>query len=353
MTGILSSDSTLIDSVGRFFDDTFGLDAATEYDQSQVVSQDRWNIMESLGITLVGVDETGGGSGGTLRDLLAVLMASGRYAVPLPVAETSLAAWVLAESGLNVPRGMLSVAPARNSDTLTIENRRVRGVLHDIPWARLAQGIVTIVDDRDGETKAIVIDPKTCIVKHGEDLAGQPRDTLMVDQVVDQIGRSTIQPLDLVRRGGLYRAAQMAGSLTSVESLTREYVSGRTQFGRPVGTFQAVQLHSVAVAEAAEMATLSVWRAAGPVDGVPTSFEADAAKLIANRSARDSVRAAHQAHGAIGMTREYPLHLHTRRLNSWQQEFGTERELSAALGFAVANGGSFTRTVTTDHPELP
>jgi hypothetical protein len=53
----------------------------------------------------------------------------------------------------------------------------------------------------------------------------------------------------------------------------------------------------------------------------------------------------------MGMTREYPLHLHTRRLNAWQHEFGTERELSVAVGAAVASH-SFARSVADHDPEI-
>jgi acyl-CoA dehydrogenase len=138
----------------------------------------------------------------------------------------------------------------------------------------------------------------------------------------------------------------MAGAIGAVDQITRRYTRERVQFGKPIATFQAVQQHVVAIAQAAEMSAMAVWaagRAAATRDG---TFEVCAAKTLANESARIAVRSAHQAHGAIGMTQEYPLHRYTRRLNAWRQEFGTEAQLTAGLGAAVAAAASFARVIS-------
>jgi len=67
-------------------------------------------------------------------------------------------------------------------------------------------------------------------------------------------------------------------------------------------------------------------------------FEIAAAKLLADDAARLATRAAHQAHGAMGMTQEYPLHQLSRRLWSWRAEFG-DGTWPARLGRAVADLG--------------
>jgi acyl-CoA dehydrogenase len=150
-------------------------------------------------------------------------------------------------------------------------------------------------------------------------------------------------------RGALFRAAQIAGALTGLEEMTRRYVGERAQFGKPIGSFQAVQQHTVLLAQCAELTSVAVWQAAEASRCRPASFEIAAARLIASESARLAVRAAHQAHGAIGMTREYPLHLLTRRLNTWQHEFGTERSARLALGQAAAATSGGLRHILLDH----
>jgi acyl-CoA dehydrogenase len=76
------------------------------------------------------------------------------------------------------------------------------------------------------------------------------------------------------------------------------------------------------------------------------TFDAAAAKLVVNQQAALAVRAAHQAHGAIGMTQEYRLQHLTRRLNAWRGDSGDEQSLALGLGAAVVREGSIERTIT-------
>jgi acyl-CoA dehydrogenase len=73
--------------------------------------------------------------------------------------------------------------------------------------------------------------------------------------------------------------------------------------------------------------------------GGPAPFEVASAKVLAGQAARTATRSAHQAHGAIGVTREYPLHRFTRRLWSWRAEYGDETEWSDMLGRLVWEQG--------------
>src|SRR5205085_10230657 len=69
-------------------------------------------------------------------------------------------------------------------------------------------------------------------------------------------------------------------------------------------------------------------------------FEIAAAKLLASQAALSATRAAHQVHGAIGMTREYRLHHFSRRLWAWRSEYGDGQYWSRRLGRAVAEAGA-------------
>ncbi|MTD54703.1 acyl-CoA dehydrogenase family protein [Amycolatopsis pithecellobii] len=349
MTEPLVPDPALSAAAHEFFSDHAG--AATEFDQKGQFPGELWHATEELGLTLIAVDESHGGSGGSLTDLLTVLMTAARYAAPLPLAETALAAYLLTSAGVAVPPGPLTIAPPGAGNTLRLSDGRLQGIVDDIPWARFATLVIALVHDDDGRAHVVAFDPSRCDREDGEDLAGMPRDRLRVEDpaVVDAI--TGITAADLFAKGALMRAGQMAGSLAATHRLTGRYVEDRVQFGRPIGRFQAVQAHTVATAQAAEVTAMSTWRAAAAAGRRPARFEAFAAKLVANESARVAVRAAHQAHGAIGMTREYPLHLHTRRLNSWQHEFGSERELSTAIGNAVTKT-SFARTIADHNPEI-
>jgi acyl-CoA dehydrogenase len=68
-------------------------------------------------------------------------------------------------------------------------------------------------------------------------------------------------------------------------------------------------------------------------------FDIAAAKAVTSRAALEVVTHAHQIHGAIGMTQEYPLHDFTRRLMVWEWEWGSERLWVDALGRDIFNSG--------------
>lgn len=342
----IGPEPSLIASVSEFFAREFGPDVAMEYDGSGKFPATKWEAIVSLGLAGVAIDEERGGSGGSLQDLIAIVMGMGQNAAPIPLVENHMATWLLSAAGVDVPVGPLGVVPGDPRDTLTLAGGRLTGRAHDVGWARALAQVVAVVDNAEGTPTVVSFDPAMCTLQPGEDLAGQPRDTLTAMSLpVVNGGTSMFDRSDVFWRGALLRAAQMAGAMAAIDRMTRRYVSQRVQFGKPIGAFQAVQQHTVNIAQAVEISTMGVWGAGRAASRWPATFEICAAKLAANEAARVSARAAHQAHGAIGMTREYPLHIFTRRLNAWRQEFGTERQLALAMGAGVSAAGSFASTL--------
>jgi hypothetical protein len=74
--------------------------------------------------------------------------------------------------------------------------------------------------------------------------------------------------------------------------------------------------------------------------GQAATFQVAAAKSVAADAATIATAAAHQAHGAMGMTQEYPLHILTRRLWAWTREYGTGTQSADELGAIVASAGA-------------
>ncbi len=120
-----------------------------------------------------------------------------------------------------------------------------------------------------------------------------------------------------------------------------DYAGQRQQFGRPIGSFavgqRLVQMSSEA--EAGILATEVAARRFAEV-GAEAAFEVAVAKAGAGRAASEVAAHAHQVHGAIGMTREYPLHHFTRRLWTWRQEWGSEARWSRVVGEQVTAAGA-------------
>ena len=140
----------------------------------------------------------------------------------------------------------------------------------------------------------------------------------------------------LFMRGALTRIALMAGALDRVYEIAVRHAGERRQFGRPIGSFQAVQQHLVTIAQQAALAGV----AADATARRPGGFEIAAGKLLANRAALSAGRAAHQVLGARGTTREHPLGQLTRRLWAWRSEYGDEHHWSTRLGAGVARAGA-------------
>ena len=344
MSHTVHRDAELVGLVRDCFSRTFTPEAVADVER-EGPSPRLWQSIDELGLPLVGIDEEHGGSGGSLLDLLTVMEGSGRYAVALPLAETSLAAWLLARAGAQVPAGALCVVP--DPGDLTLAGGRLTGTAAHVPWVRGAARIVAVLPDESARTQVVTIDPEDLAVTAGTDLAGMPRDTIRAIDVAVESYPAEIGADEVLLRGALLRSAQMAGAITAVFELTKTYVEQRVQFGKPIGMFQSVQAHLVELAQASALSALSVDRAGAAALRWPASFEIIATKSLANRHAGLATRAAHQAHGAIGMTQEYALQLFSRRLHTWRGDFGDETTLNLRLGSGMAGTGVLTAAVTS------
>jgi acyl-CoA dehydrogenase len=140
--------------------------------------------------------------------------------------------------------------------------------------------------------------------------------------------------------GALTRAALISGALDRTLQMSVDYANARIQFGKPIAKFQVIQHALACFAEEAAAVNCAVQAAATATDAGNGEFEIASAKLRANAAASIAHATAHQVHGAIGFTREYPLHRWTRRLLTWSCEFGTERHWSEFLGRLVAARGA-------------
>ena len=303
-----------------------------------------WNAFAETGFPWISIGEEFGGSGGTLLEALEVLRLVGYHAAPIPAAETGvLGGWLLASSGQQLPEGVVTVLPngsedllvTRNGDHLTLTGRGLR-----VPWARAAEIIVVPIQVEE-QTFAATVDPDDCQITPMTNMAGEPRDTVDFNQV-EAFAAPLPSDVNLQTfrfRGALSRTALMAGAIEKMSQLTVSYTNDRVQFGRPVAKFQAVQQHLVWGAQDAALARMAAETAGREANRGDGAFEIASAKLIANQAAARATKACHQAHGAMGMTQEYPLHHLSRRLWSWRKEYGGDAEWGEWLGrIAISQG---------------
>jgi alkylation response protein AidB-like acyl-CoA dehydrogenase len=307
-----------------------------------------WRALADAGLTLAWVPEQHGGSGASLAEGFTVLGVAGRFAAPVPLAETMLAGWLLAQAGISSPSSAMTVAPARPRDRLVLEPRgTLRGRLRAIPFAREAAHLAVIAH-RDMAPVIALVDAKACRIADGRNLAGDAANDVTLESVAPITVVAAPTGLDqdsLMLMGAAARSVAMAGALDAILALTLRYANERVAFERPIGKFQAVQ-HNLARLAGEVAAALTVSGSAAEAIARSERFdegvflEAASAKIRAAEAAEEGAAIAHQVHGAIGFTREHILHRFTLRLLAWRDDFGDESHWAAALGNLVAARGA-------------
>jgi len=235
----------LSDTVTRLFTDRVTQELRESAEKGQWPDA-LWKAVEEGGLTLPQIPEARGGGGGSWQDAYIVVAAAGRFAVPLPIPETMVAAWLLSDCGLDVPTGPLTVAPVRAGERLSLaadgSGRHLSGVATRVPWGRAARHVVVLADDQ-----VALVGAGSARVEPDLNLALEPRDTLAWDRAtVLAAAPATALPAGAIPlAGALVRSAQMAGGLEYLLAQTVRHVSERKQFGRAIGSFQAINTTSL------------------------------------------------------------------------------------------------------------
>ncbi|BBY41549.1 acyl-CoA dehydrogenase [Mycobacterium mantenii] len=300
-----------------------------------------WNALQQSGFSDVPIPEQLGGAGGSVADAVQLLRAAGAHAAPVPLAEAGLVGgWLLASAGLPLPKGVRTALPPVT--TLRLDGDRLFGTAPAVAWGHRAEHVIGLVDG------VVVLAPGPAAssggpaVSRAVNLAEDPRDTVVFDGVpvtARADAPDAVTDQTLWERTALGRVALMAGAISAVAAMTLRYSGEREQFGRPIGRFQAVQAHLVTIHQQAALIASATDGATEAVELGRGGFEIACAKMLADRAAQLVSAAAHQTHGAIGMTREYPLHYLTRRLWAWRDEAGGHHRWADRLGAALVAGG--------------
>lgn len=301
-----------------------------------------WDTMVATGITSIGISEDKGGTGGDFYDAFHVLRLAGKYAVPIPLAETIIANWILSDFG-EVPRSTPTTLAIGDSDKWTISKNNsgveITGSTKAIPWARFANEAL-ILGEYEEKTVLCVLPLQKARITYNSNLAGEPSDEIIFNRViyhdVPMFEVDEKRLLDKVESlASLTKSVLMSGAMEGVLELCVQYVKEREQFGRPLHRFQAIQQH-LAVISGETIASLAA------TDKAIKTYERDFmnqdiafAKISINEAAKVITEAAHQIHGAIGVTHEHRLHQLTRRLWAWREEYGNESYWAEKLALQV------------------
>ena len=278
-----------------------------------------WAELSGLGLLGLHISEECGGSGFGLSETLVVAEQMGRYLAPGPFVPTVVASAVLAVAGPDDLQKRLLPALADGS---MIGAVALGGEVRYADGAATGKAGVVI----SGHLADVLLVPAGDDVLVIEKSAGGVQ--VEVPANLDQSRRAARVRLDAApatvlpgARGLLTDvartvfAAESAGVARETTEQAADYAKIRQQFGRPIGTFQAVKHHCANMLVAAELAAAAAWDAgrAGIGGGDQLSYTAAIAAVLAVPAAVSNASLNIQVHGGIGFTWEHDAHLYLRR----------------------------------------
>jgi alkylation response protein AidB-like acyl-CoA dehydrogenase len=277
-----------------------------------------WSTLAELGVLGMNAPEDLGGLGLGATDWVLLHEEAGHVALPEPLLEATAAIPALVEAG----EGALVSAIAGGEARVSIAAHG--GYALDADRAEL----VLIVDGGVFAVREPALTPQPSI--------DGSRRLFAVQGERERLDGDADALLD---RAALAASAQLLGLGGRVLELARGYACERRQFGKAIGSFQAVQHHLVDAALRLEFAGPLVHRAAWSLqEGHPDrSLHVSMAKVAASEAAALACRKSLQVHGAIGYTFEYDLHLYMKRAWALAAAWGSpawhrDRAAAAALG---------------------
>ncbi len=342
------SENIVVETAEKIFADL--ADAQTiNHDKKGGWKAPLWRALTEAGLPLSWVPEDCGGSGASLAEGFGVLGAAGRFAIAVPLAETMLAGWLLAQAKISSPEGAMTVAPASPKDRITLNSDgTLTGRARGVPFAKEAKHIAVLAHGNGGASIALV-DTGKVRIEAGLNLANDNSDTVTFDKVEPSAIKPAPRGFDqttLMLMGGVVRSLQIAGSLETMLDISVRYSGERVAFEKKISKFQAVQ-HNLAKLAGESAAALAAATSAADTIANNSSFsddavflEAVAAKIRCSEAAEKGGAIAHQVHGAIGFTIEHILHRYSLRALSWRDDFGSESYWAVELGKRVAARGA-------------
>tara|TARA_B100001123_G_scaffold205426_1_gene232938 strand:- start:20440 stop:21564 length:1125 start_codon:yes stop_codon:yes gene_type:complete len=146
---------------------------------------------------------------------------------------------------------------------------------------------------------------------------------LPASAIVGEVNKGWDTIKNVIKCGAIGKCAEMLGGSQKVLDMTVEYAKQRVQFGRPIGTFQAIQHHCADMASDVEGSRYVTYQAAWTIsEGAPADQEVAVAKAWVSDAYRRVCAKGHQVHGAIGFTKEHNMQLYSRRAKEAELAFG-------------------------------
>ncbi len=158
------------------------------------------------------------------------------------------------------------------------------------------------------------------------------------ENIIGDVGRGHIHLNGILPKATVLKCGEMLGGLERVVDMSVDYVKERHQFGRPLGSLQAVQHHCADMATYLESTRLIAYQAAYLLsEGLPCETEVAMAKAWASEAYRKTTWIAQQIQGGIGFTEEWSMQLYYKHAKACELSFGSSwfhrDRVSSNMGF--------------------
>ncbi len=306
-----------------------------------------WQQLTELGLVGMTVPEEFGGLGMSAIDFVLLAQECGYVALPEPLVQTALVAAPLLQSigGELAANWLPRVASGEATVAVGIEQNLVVEDAHIADLVLLEEGgaLYALTPDQCQLERSESVDPSRRLYSVA---AGTPEAPLAQGETARALLAGALNG------GALGAAAQALGLAQRMVDMSVQYTTDRQQFGKPIGSFQAVKHHMANVAVQLEYAKAPVHRAAclhaAGHEKAPLAISH--AKIVACDAARLAAKNSIQVHGAMGYTWEVDLQIFMKKAwalaNSWgdagfhkarigEQIFADDAELGAGATFAT------------------
>ena len=311
-------------------------------------ARELWRKIAGLGWLGISLPEQFGGTGGSLTDQTVLFEEIGRALTPGPLLTSSvLAAQIVLIAGNDAQKtalipGVISgevILTLARGDRLETASRdgglTLNGDSLFVPYAGLATNIICATRPAIRawpDTTLVLVDPKAAGVTMTsmESIANYPQFLVDFDDVPlpddSVLGQTAegMQALDLaVRRATVAQCAETLGRAQKVLEMVVEYAGHRVAFGRPIGTFQAVQHRCADLRVAVDGGRMLTYQAAWKLDqGLTADDEVSMAKAQAGMLSRLATEAGHSIFAGISFTVEHDMQLYSARAKISEANLG-------------------------------
>jgi alkylation response protein AidB-like acyl-CoA dehydrogenase len=328
-------------------------ESATAYDPRL------WAKLAAQGYTGIIVDEAYGGVGLGIVELVLLMEEAGRALLPGPLLATVAMAGAVLDACASAAQKQTYLAPIVHGDArstlafveggagwdraalqLTATNGRLTGEKLFVPDAGVAETIVIVARDGahlvDAKAPGVSITPMA-----GMDLTRKLYAVSLTDVPAERLDAAAglDRALDIATTA---LVAEMVGGMQRTLDITVDYAKTRKQFGKPIGSFQAVQHQCADMYLETESARSAVYYAAVALQerAADASAAVSIAKLYASDACRTVGNRGIQIHGGMGFTWENDLHLYYRRAKASETMLGDATFHRERLARLVVDAGA-------------